>query len=133
MAHRIREAMREVPPMGGEGQIVEADETYIGSKKDAKKARAFHHKKGKRAAEMWTNSLRDYAGALTDKRVGEITTADVFNVLNPIWSTLNPIAVRVRGRIESVLSPRRLDHGQSADDNGLWLRSPDGHDQSLES
>jgi transposase-like protein len=33
MAHRIREAMREgglVVPMGGEGEIVEADETYYG-------------------------------------------------------------------------------------------------------
>src|SRR5918997_6722223 len=39
MAHRIREAMREegsaVPPLGGEGRIVEADETYIGKKDDA--------------------------------------------------------------------------------------------------
>jgi transposase-like protein len=33
MAHRIREAMRDddlAPPMGGEGKIVEADETYHG-------------------------------------------------------------------------------------------------------
>src|SRR5829696_1511024 len=34
MAHRIREAMRvegsDVPPIGGEGKIVEADETYFG-------------------------------------------------------------------------------------------------------
>ena len=33
MAHRIREAMRDgglLPPMGGEGGIVEADETYFG-------------------------------------------------------------------------------------------------------
>lgn len=32
MAHRIREAMRpaELTPMGGEGKIVESDETYIG-------------------------------------------------------------------------------------------------------
>ena len=33
MAHRIREAMRDgglLPPMGGEGEIVEADETYYG-------------------------------------------------------------------------------------------------------
>jgi transposase-like protein len=34
MFHRVREAMRrgglELPPMGGEGQIVEADETYFG-------------------------------------------------------------------------------------------------------
>ena len=32
MWHRIREAMREdvLPPMGGEGEVVEADETFIG-------------------------------------------------------------------------------------------------------
>src|SRR5665213_1843736 len=36
MAHRIREAMApkgNEPPMGGEGQTVEADETYFGTKK----------------------------------------------------------------------------------------------------
>ena len=34
MAHRIREAMRDggLAPMGGSGQIVEADETYFGKK-----------------------------------------------------------------------------------------------------
>ena len=33
MAHRLREAMRDgdlLPPLGGEGEIVEADETYFG-------------------------------------------------------------------------------------------------------
>ena len=36
MSHRIREAMRDgmFGPMGGEGQIVEADETYHGKKAD---------------------------------------------------------------------------------------------------
>src|SRR5690606_37553655 len=39
MAHRIREAMKptETPVMGSGGGIVEADETYIGKKKDAYK------------------------------------------------------------------------------------------------
>jgi transposase-like protein len=42
MAHRIREAMRagglgSIPPMGGEGKIVEADETYYGSVPEAKR------------------------------------------------------------------------------------------------
>ena len=38
MTHRIREAMREFKPepMGGEGKIVEADETYIGGKEKNK-------------------------------------------------------------------------------------------------
>lgn len=36
MSHRIREAMGggKMPPMGGEGKIVEADETYFGKKKE---------------------------------------------------------------------------------------------------
>src|SRR5476651_554219 len=34
MSHRLREAMRmgQMPPLGGEGKAVEADETYIGRK-----------------------------------------------------------------------------------------------------
>ena len=43
MAHRIREAMTEQKgpknPMGGEGKIVEADETYIGKKADKPKVK----------------------------------------------------------------------------------------------
>nr|NUR37554.1 IS1595 family transposase [Sphingomonas sp.] len=36
MSHRIREAMRDgaLPQLGGEGQIVEVDETYIGNRKN---------------------------------------------------------------------------------------------------
>ena len=48
MHHRIMEAMRqgglETPPMGGEGQIVEADETYFGRKKGSTKKRGAGHK-----------------------------------------------------------------------------------------
>jgi hypothetical protein len=48
MTHRIREAMKagNLPPMGGEGQIVEIDETFIGNKKEkAPKARGYAHKR----------------------------------------------------------------------------------------
>lgn len=40
MEHRIREAMREgglLPPLGGQGKIVEADETYFGNVPEAKR------------------------------------------------------------------------------------------------
>ncbi|MGY6661671.1 MAG: IS1595 family transposase [Glycocaulis sp.] len=41
MAHRIREAMRDdnPPPVGGNGQPVEVDETYFGKKKNPKPSR----------------------------------------------------------------------------------------------
>jgi transposase-like protein len=46
MSHRLREAMRSgsLAPMGGLGSIVEADETYIGNKKDRKKMAGNGHK-----------------------------------------------------------------------------------------
>lgn len=39
LSHRIREAMREdaLGPMGGEGQVVESDETFIGKKRGVKR------------------------------------------------------------------------------------------------
>ncbi len=46
MSHRIREAMRTggLAPMGGNGGVVEAYETFTGRKKGAPKKRAYHHK-----------------------------------------------------------------------------------------
>ena len=47
MSHRLREAMREgplLPPLGGQGAVVEVDETFIGQKKDVPKRRDYAHK-----------------------------------------------------------------------------------------
>jgi hypothetical protein len=46
MEHRIRAAMAngDLTPMGGEGAIVEIDETFIGKKKDMPVRRGFAHK-----------------------------------------------------------------------------------------
>lgn len=46
MCHRLREAMKagNLPPLGGEGMVVEVDETYIGLKKDKVKRRGTGHK-----------------------------------------------------------------------------------------
>jgi transposase-like protein len=46
LSHRIREAMRSggLAPMGGEGGVVEVDETYIGRKKGVDIQRGYQHK-----------------------------------------------------------------------------------------
>lgn len=46
LAHRIREAMRtgDLAPFGGEGGVVEVDETFIGTKAGAPRKHAYHHK-----------------------------------------------------------------------------------------
>lgn len=46
MSHRLREAMRVVgaAPVGGEGQIIEADETFIGRKEGTEVRRGYFHK-----------------------------------------------------------------------------------------
>jgi transposase-like protein len=49
MCHRIREALRQgglAPPVmgGAQSKVVEADETFIGRKRDVTKKRGFHHK-----------------------------------------------------------------------------------------
>jgi hypothetical protein len=46
LTHRVREAMKSlgVEPMGGEGGIVEIDETYLGTKKGAPVRRGYGHK-----------------------------------------------------------------------------------------
>ena len=46
MSHRLRLAMEAgtLPPMGGEGEIVEIDETFIGTKEGATVARGYRHK-----------------------------------------------------------------------------------------
>ncbi len=47
MTHRIREAMRTgaFSPMGGSGQVIEADETYIGRKAGVPVTRGYGHKR----------------------------------------------------------------------------------------
>lgn len=46
MSHRIREAMRDDSgwPMGGLGETVEVDETFIGREPEAEVKRSYHHK-----------------------------------------------------------------------------------------
>lgn len=88
MAHRIREAMTEAKgptnPMGGEGKIVEADETYYGQKADKAKVttsgRPFVHK-GKAANKIAIVSLVERGGKVRSFHVGRADAATVASIL----------------------------------------------------
>ncbi|MCT2401718.1 IS1595 family transposase [Novosphingobium mangrovi (ex Huang et al. 2023)] len=78
LCHRIREAMRDgdLAPFGGNGGIVEVDETFIGKLKGVEKKRAFHHKMK--------------VLALVDRDTGKARTMVVDNVKA---ETLMPIVI----------------------------------------
>lgn len=88
MAHRIREAMNMTPtgPLGGEGKVVEADETYIGGKEGNKHA-------NKRLARDPTGSKQ--AVLTLVERSGE---ARSFHVANVTAKTLRPLVVKTVSR-----------------------------------
>ena len=86
MAHRIREGMRDLNPspgsMGGEGKIVEADETYIGGKEKNKH-------RSKRDKNNIGGMGKEIAFALVE-RGGRVRTQQVPEVSA---KTLRPILV----------------------------------------
>ncbi len=55
--------------------------------------------------QQWRNTLETYVYPhFGDKHVKDVDTEDVTNAIRPLWSTKNETMVRVRNRIELVLS-----------------------------
>lgn len=69
---------------------------------------------------QWEMSLKDYAAALRGKPVDQIGTADVLEVLTPIWQTIPETASRVRGRIEAVLDAAKAQGLRSGENPAAW-------------
>jgi len=95
MSHRLREAMMsgDLPPMGGEGSYIEADETYIGHKLPKKERHTLTHYKrmpdGK-VKKVWKRgfghkhtvvSLVERGGSVRSFHVDNATTATVTGIL----------------------------------------------------
>ena len=96
MAHRIREGMRpskDAGPTGGEGKIVEADETYIGGKEKNKHV-------GKRNKRNLGGTGKEAAFALVE-RGGKVRS---FHVTEVSGKTLRPILVSQISRKSSLMT-----------------------------
>ncbi len=81
MSHRIREAMRsgQLPPLGGEGSAVEADETFIGRKAGTKKKRGgYSHKRAVLSLVERGGSVRSFhIDKVGVKEIGRIVANNV--------------------------------------------------------
>jgi integrase len=77
--------------------------------------------KNQKHAEQWTNTLKTYVypliGALP---VQKVETAQVMDVLEPIWTTKNETAVRIRGRIEMILGWAKVRGYRQGDNPARW-------------
>jgi integrase len=70
--------------------------------------------------DQWKMTLKIYAAPLRPKRVDQIATADVLEVLKPIWLTKPETAARLRGRIERVLDAAKAKGHRRGENPALW-------------
>lgn len=69
---------------------------------------------------QWASTLRTYAGPLWMKPIDAISTADVLNVLTPVWQTKAETASRLRGRIERILDAAKARGLRTGENPALW-------------
>ncbi|NLH80767.1 MAG: integrase arm-type DNA-binding domain-containing protein, partial [Phyllobacteriaceae bacterium] len=69
----------------------------------------------------WRLTLGDaYCAAIRDKLVSDITTADVLEVLKPVWLEKPETASKLRGRIEKVLDAAKARGFRSGENPATW-------------
>ena len=138
MCHRIREAMADapgsVPPLGGEGKIVEADETYFGKKETQPKMRAdgrpFIHKGGGPAGKRAVVALVERGGSVRSFHVDRATRENVRQILVTNVSRKSTLMTDTAGGYMGVgkefESHEMVDHGI-----GEYVRG-DAHSNTVE-
>ncbi len=120
MSHRIREAMRAgtlAPPMGGEGKIVEVDETYIGKQETAKKFSKPHRKDQK----MAVLTLVDREGDTRSFHIDETTRRTILPIVKENIDRETKIATD-QGSHYSRLHQHFAGHGSVNHSHHEWRR-----------
>lgn len=80
-----------------------------------------HEWKNAKHGQQWENTLDTYVyPTLGTLPVGDIDTALVVKVLQPIWTTKNETASRLRGRIESILAWATTSGYRTGENPARW-------------
>jgi integrase len=69
---------------------------------------------------QWSMTLAVYAKPIRSRRVDEITTEDVLDILQPLWTRVPETAKRLRGRIENVLDAAKAKGQRSGENPARW-------------
>ncbi len=69
---------------------------------------------------QWRSSLDNDAAALREKRVDEIDTAAVLEVLKPVWAAKPETGSRLRQRIEAVLDAAKAQGHRTGENPAAW-------------
>lgn len=82
--------------------------------------------KNPKHADQWKSTLETYAYPTIGKLdVGHIDTPHILKILDPIWTTKNETASRVRGRIERVLAWATTRKLRNGDNPAKWTHHLD--------
>ena len=77
--------------------------------------------KNQKHGQQWEATLSTYANPVIGKmNVRDVTLAHVLQVLEPIWTTKNETASRLRNRIELVLDWARVRGHRAGDNPAAW-------------
>lgn len=87
-------------------------DTYIAAKQSEWRNEKHH--------AQWRMTLTDYCRSIRNRSVADIDTADILEVLRPIWSTKSETASRLRGRIENVLDAAKAEGLRTGENPARW-------------
>lgn len=70
--------------------------------------------------KQWRSTLETYAASIWEKPVGDVNAEDLLKILRPIWNVKPETAMRVRGRIESVLNAAKVRGLRIGENPAAW-------------
>jgi integrase len=76
--------------------------------------------KNEKHVAQWAMTLKEYCEPIRHRRIDEIDTSAVLEVLQPIWLTIPETAQRLRARIERVLSAARVKGLRVGENPAAW-------------